>query len=231
MPSSEATLASAVDKPSRRTQQQRRDGTQRKLLDATLACLGELGYARTTTTEIVRAAGVSQGALFKHYPSKAGLLAAAVEHLFEEVVSGYEATLAARPSGKTDPEAAFALLWSIYTGPRLTIAFELYVVARTDPALQQSLEPVVRRHRALLVEHARALFPLAAEGNAEFAAWIDLLMCSMEGLVIERFGAGDVTGPALLLLKRIWLDTLKRSEATAKRAKRALGRASGESSR
>ena len=56
-------------------------------------------------------------------------------------------------------------------------------------------------------------------------------MCSMEGLVIERFGAGDVTGPALLLLKRVWLDTLKRSEATARRQKRALGRASGERTR
>lgn len=223
MPLCAPELASAIDKPARRTQQERRDGTQKKLLDATLACLGELGHARTTTTEIVRAAGVSQGALFKHYPSKAGLLAAAVEHLFEEVVSGYEATLAALPSGKPDPEAAFELLWSVYTGPRLTIAFELYVVARTDPTLQQSLEPVVRRHRALLVEHARALFPLAAQGNVEFDAWVDLLMCSMEGLIIERFGAGDVTGPALALLKRIWLDTLRRSEADAKRAKRAAG--------
>ena len=32
--------------------------------------------------------------------------------------------------------------------------------------------------------------------------------------------AGDVTGPALALLKRIWLDTLRRSEATAKKARR-----------
>jgi AcrR family transcriptional regulator len=231
MPFTEPELAPAVDKPARRTQQERRDGTQRKLLDATLACLGELGHARTTTTEIVRAAGVSQGALFKHYPTKAGLLAAAVEHLFEEVVSGYEATLAALPAEQVDAEAAFELLWTVYTGPRLTIAFELYVVARTDPTLQQSLEPVVRRHRAMLVEHARALFPLAAQGNAEFDAWVDLLMCSMEGLVIERFGAGDVTAPALALLKRIWLDTLKRSEATARRSERALQRRPSEGGR
>lgn len=208
--------------PRRRTQQQRRDGTQRKLLDATLCCLGELGHARTTTTEIVRAAGVSQGALFKHYPSKAELLSAAMGQLFEELVTGYQTTLAGLPKHKATPEVAFELLWSIFTGPRLAIAFELYMVARTDPALRQSLEPVVRRHRATLIEHARALFPVAARVNPEFDAWVDLLMCSMEGLVIERYGAGDVNGPALGLLKRLLLETLTRGEESrAARARRA----------
>jgi AcrR family transcriptional regulator len=219
------------ERPGRRTQQERRDGTQRKLLDATLACLSELGHARTTTTEIVRLAGVSQGALFKHFASKAELLAAAVEQLFDEVVSGYQAALETLPAAEATPDAAFELLWSIFTGPRLTVAFELYVVARTDPTLQASLEPVVRRHRAMLVEHARALFPAAAADNADFAAWIDLLMCSMEGLVVERFGAGDVTGPALALLKRIWLDTIARSEAPRTKAKRAATHASPEGRR
>jgi AcrR family transcriptional regulator len=205
----------------RRSQQERRDGTQRKLIEATLACLSELGHARTTTTEIVRAAGVSQGALFKHFPSKAELLAASVEFLFEELVSGYQQTFAALPIGKASPSAAFELLWSIFTGPRLAIAFELYMVARTDPALQRCLEPVVRRHRAMLVERARDLFPSAAASHADFDAWIDLLMCAMEGLVIERYGAGDVTGPALTVLKRLWLDTLMRAERTPRpRARR-----------
>jgi AcrR family transcriptional regulator len=212
--------APALAKPARRTQQERRDGTQRKLVDATLACLTELGHARTTTTEIVRVAGVSQGALFKHYASKAELLAAAIAHLFEELVAGYQATFAALPKGKATPDAAFELLWSIFTGPRLAIAFELYVVGRTDPALRASLEPVVRRHRAMLTAGARTLFPRAAEAHTDFDAWIDLLMCAMEGLVIESYGAGNVTGPALSVLKRLWLDTLMRSEAAAKKARR-----------
>jgi AcrR family transcriptional regulator len=195
-------------KPARRSQRERRDGTQRKLIEATLRCLGELGYARATTTEIVRAAGVSQGALFKHFPSKAELLSAAVEQLFDELVSGYQASFEALPEQKATPAAAFELLWSIFTGPRLAIAFELYVVARTEPALQSSLEPVVRRHRAMLVAHARALFPVAARVNRDFAAWVDLLMCSMEGLVIERYGAGDVTSPALAVLKQLIVQML-----------------------
>lgn len=192
----------------RRTQQERRDGTQRKLLDATLGCLAELGHARTTTSEIVRLAGVSQGALFKYFPSKAELLAAAVAHLFEELVGDYEAAFAALPQDDSTADNAFELLWSIFTGPRLTVAFELYVVARTDPALASKLEPVVREHRRMLVEHARVLFPLAARRNREFAAWVDLLMCSMEGIVIEGYGSGSIASPALAVLKRLALQAL-----------------------
>ncbi len=198
----------------RRTQQERRDDTQRRLLNATLSCLQELGYARTTTTEIVREAGVSQGALFKHYPTKAALLSAAVEHLFAELVSGYQHAFAALPKGQATADAAFELLWTVFTGPRLTVAFELYMVARTDRELQQALEPVVRTHRETLVTLARELFPEAAAAIPDFAAWVDLLMCAMEGIVVERYGAGDVTGPTLAVLKQLMLFALMRGGAT-----------------
>jgi len=211
----------AADKPARRSQQERRDGTQRELIEATLTCLTELGHARTTTSEIVRVAGVSQGALFKHFASKAELLSAAVEQLFEELVSGYQQHLRALPSGAATPAAAFELLWSIFTGPRLAIAFELYVVARTDPSLQKALLPVVGHHRAMLAQHARTLFPAAAEATPDFDAWDDLMMCSMEGLVIEGYGAGDVTGPALGVLKRLMLETLSRGTKAAVRTPKA----------
>ncbi|HEY6882087.1 MAG TPA: TetR/AcrR family transcriptional regulator [Polyangiales bacterium] len=183
----------------RRSQRERRDETRQKLLEATLACLGELGYARTTTTEIVQRAGVSQGALFKHFSNKAALMSAAVEHLFDELVANYEATFAELPR---DASHAFDLLWEFFTGQKLALAFELYLAARTDAPLRAALEPVVRLHRAQLVAHARVLFPEAAQ-KPDFDAWIDLMMMAMEGLVVERFGAGDVGAPALAVLKRM----------------------------
>src|SRR6187402_1697681 len=64
-----------------RTQQQRRDETRRALLDAAVESLIEVGFARTTTLEVQRRANVSRGALLHHFPSKAELLVAAVDHL------------------------------------------------------------------------------------------------------------------------------------------------------
>src|ERR1043165_7905892 len=66
-----------------RTQQQRRDETRRALLDAAVESLIEVGFARTTTLEVQRRADVSRGALLHHFPSKAELLVAAVDHLAE----------------------------------------------------------------------------------------------------------------------------------------------------
>src|ERR1041384_5683522 len=66
-----------------RTQQQRREETRRALLDAAVQSLIEVGFARTTTLEVQRRADVSRGALLHHFPSKAELLVAAVDHLAE----------------------------------------------------------------------------------------------------------------------------------------------------
>ncbi len=51
-------------------QEERSAETRRRLLDATVACLFERGYAGTTTTELARRAGVSRGAQMHHFPKK-----------------------------------------------------------------------------------------------------------------------------------------------------------------
>ncbi|GAB7045110.1 TetR/AcrR family transcriptional regulator [Catenuloplanes indicus] len=56
----------------------RGDATRDKLLDATIRLVREVGYTQTTTRAIAQAAGVAEGTLYRHYPDKAGLLAAAI---------------------------------------------------------------------------------------------------------------------------------------------------------
>src|SRR5579863_6792507 len=63
-------------------QDARSNETQLRLLDATIACLHERGYANTTTTEIANRAGVSRGAQLHHFPHKNDLVVRALDHLF-----------------------------------------------------------------------------------------------------------------------------------------------------
>jgi AcrR family transcriptional regulator len=55
--------------------------TRERILDAAIELFGRQGYAGTSVGEIEQAAGLSprSGALYKHFPSKAALLAAAVQ--------------------------------------------------------------------------------------------------------------------------------------------------------
>lgn len=64
-----------------RTQEERSAATRAALLDATVACLVDYGYASLTTTRVVERAGVSRGAQVHHFPTKAQLVTEAVRHL------------------------------------------------------------------------------------------------------------------------------------------------------
>ncbi|WP_373454858.1 TetR/AcrR family transcriptional regulator [Rhodococcus sp. 05-2254-6] len=122
----------------RRTQAERTAGTRAMLLDAAIDCLVELGFAKTSTQEIARRAGVSRGAQLHHFPTKESLLIAAVEHLVDRRLSEI---LEAEP----DPERGPEILADAFSGPLFYAALELWVAARTDPALHEAMIPLERR--------------------------------------------------------------------------------------
>src|SRR6266566_3235133 len=63
----------------------RSEATRRLLVTAARALFGARGYAGVSTEEIVRAAGVTRGALYHQFRDKAGLFAAVAEEVEPEV--------------------------------------------------------------------------------------------------------------------------------------------------
>jgi len=164
-------------------QQARSLATRSKLLSAVVSSLIEVGYTGTSTTEVCRRAGVSQGALFKHYSSKAALLAAAVHQLFGDLVAEYRRDLAAFSAGGDSLEAAIRLLWQSFNRPKLQAAYDLYGVSRTDPEMRQALQPALAAHREGLRRESHTLFPWAAAENQKFDAVVDVILDAMQGRV------------------------------------------------
>src|SRR5436190_3430995 len=101
----------------RRTQEERSASMRIRLLDATVACLFERGYAGTTTTLIARRARVSRGAQLHHFRTKETLVTTAMRHLFDQRMREFRDAFARLP-GDVDPVTAAAdLLWSMISGP------------------------------------------------------------------------------------------------------------------
>jgi AcrR family transcriptional regulator len=151
-----------------RTQSERSAETQAALLDATIESLVELGYARTSTTEIARRAGVSRGAQVHHYPTKADLVVAAVERIFNQQEAQFAARFAALPVGERTLERAIDELWSIIGSRVYPAALELVVAARTDPELQVVVHAVNARLQRAVSDLFAEFFPeLAAQGWAD----------------------------------------------------------------
>ncbi len=67
-----------------RTQSERTEATRGALMDAARRLFTERGYDAVGTEEIVRAAGVTRGALYHHFGGKAELLEAVYERLEAE---------------------------------------------------------------------------------------------------------------------------------------------------
>ena len=124
-------------------QEERSRATRQRLLDATVDCLIELGWSGMTTTVVCERAGVSRGAQLHHYPTKAELVTAAVEHLIAR--RGEELrTDAAAPTGDRVGHTIDRLA-AIFTGPLFVASLEVWVAARTHADLRAALVPMEAR--------------------------------------------------------------------------------------
>ena len=65
----------------RRTQEERSASTRQAIVAAATRIIAERGFANAGIDEIARAAGVSKGALYHHYPDKVDVLAAVYEDI------------------------------------------------------------------------------------------------------------------------------------------------------
>jgi AcrR family transcriptional regulator len=81
-----------------RTQAERSEATRAALVAAARDLFGRIGYAAVGTEEIVRAAGVTRGALYHHFDGKDGLLAA----VYEQIEADLAERIVARAGGE-DP--------------------------------------------------------------------------------------------------------------------------------
>ncbi len=74
----------------RRTQAERSAETRRRILDAVVASIAELGVQRTTAAEITERAGVTWGAVQHQFGDKDGILRAVLDDSFERFAACLE---------------------------------------------------------------------------------------------------------------------------------------------
>lgn len=107
----------------RRTQAERTEATRTALIAAARLLFAERGYAGVGTEEIVRAAGVTRGALYHHFDGKQELFAAVYEQIEVELAERI-ATGALEANASSPLEAMRA-------------GVEMFLVASTEPETQR----------------------------------------------------------------------------------------------
>ena len=107
----------------KRTQAERSEATRSALILAARPLFAERGYADVGTEEIVRAAGVTRGALYHHFDGK--------RELFEAIYVQIEAELAERIAAGALEANAGSPLEAMRAGT------EMFLAAATEPDVQR----------------------------------------------------------------------------------------------
>jgi AcrR family transcriptional regulator len=179
--------------------------TRDKLLNATVACLYELGYDRTSTVLVTQRAGVSRGAMLHQFPSKADLMMATSQFIRLQRRAAHREAL----TGVTDPleklRRVVDISWSELSQPSGVARIEIMLASRSDKDFGARFASL---NREMNTNHKRWMWDLAQAAGitdkAEIQAMTDLYVAALRGLAIDLLQPGaraDVTA-AVNLLRR-----------------------------
>ena len=126
----------------RQPQQDRSRTTRRRLLEAAIDCLAEVGWAGSTVAVVAERAGMSRGAAQHHFPTREDLFAAAVEHIALARQEHLRARAAGLPDGPGRTRAIVELVVDMYSGALFRAALQLWVAASSDEHLRAQIVPL-----------------------------------------------------------------------------------------
>lgn len=184
--------------------------THAALLDATIRCLVDHGYAGTTTQRIQEEAGVSRGALLHHFASKSELLVAAIHHIADRRLAVFGEHVAGLGDGPESLPQMVQAVRSAMTGPAFQAAMELWAASRTDPQLRDALLPAEKQLGSALRNHFERHAGIADPEAARTA--FESLMALVRGLELTRLLRADS-----VLADRVvddWLNNVARQRET-----------------
>lgn len=173
------------------------------LLNAAVDSLVERGFARTTTTEVARCAGVSLGALLHHFPTKTELLVGAVEHVVTRRQDEFRKSMANLRNGVDRLDAAIDLLWAAFEGPTFRAWVELWVGSRTDPQLSDAVRVMDARFESASQEIFAELFPADASYPEQLTDSFRFTMALMDGVALRGLIVEPTDSQPIEMLKTV----------------------------
>jgi AcrR family transcriptional regulator len=147
-----------------------------QLLDCAADLFSKYGYARATTAQLAKAAGVTEPIIYRHFESKRDLFVALIERTGRETIQAWEKHLA------DASDSAERLRRLIGDNPMVTergrSAYRVILQAISeveDPVIHDALRNHIKSLHAFLVEEldaAQSEHKVTARFSAEILAWI-----------------------------------------------------------
>lgn len=167
-----------------RTQQQRREETVGRLIDACIATIIEVGYARASAAVIAKRAGVSVGALFRHFDTMGDFMAATASEVLRRQLESFTKAVAEIPADRPALQAVLEILRELTSGPTNAVIYELTVAARTDEKLRDTLQHELAQYAAKIDDVARAMPGIEVFPEDTFLVLVALMRNVFDGAAV-----------------------------------------------
>lgn len=186
----------SAGEPPAKWQQQKSAETRVRILEATIDCLVEKGYAGLSTNEVTLRAGVSRGAMHHHFPNRMALVAAVIEHtLYARMAHYLEDYFSAMREQPERPmhDIATEKYWDSVQTREYAAYLELAIAARTDADLDAHFQPAAQRFDKVWTQEMIKSFPQWKEHWDTLQIASDFVMAASMGLLLHKpvFGEGD----------------------------------------
>lgn len=180
----------------------RREDRRDELLRHAIDVFGRLGFRNATTSELARAAGVSEALLYQHFPSKQSLLVACIERIGDEFYSALEALLAA---GKDDPARTFVGIVArlerfVAARPEIQRLSLVILAELEDDEIRTATRAMLERNVDLLaraIRRGQQRGVLRGDQHPEGLAWLLVGLYQLFG-IMQRLGNLDQLGAQAL---------------------------------
>jgi AcrR family transcriptional regulator len=171
-----------------------------RLLDATIDVLSDVGYHGLRVADVAEQSGMSDGALFRYFPTKNILVRDALERSLASHLVRVAAAFSNVPLGPQSRRIMLEALWEATDHPKLRWTSGIYAAAAHDPILREELREVLEQHSTSIALLTNKLVGESGEPPAEGVSnAINLVIWAMQGLALQQRATGD-TGKQVAMI-------------------------------
>ena len=162
------------------------EAMRRRVSEAAVERLSAFGYHRTSLGKIAERAGVSQGALQHHFPTKEDLVAAVSRHILERSVEWFSLARLDLARGEDAFGDVVRRSWrEQFRSDDYAALLEILSACRTDAKLLARIRPELDRWRGAIDAELSELLPSTPRTARELDAILSISRAMMTGLLIH----------------------------------------------
>ena len=135
---------------------------------------------------ITKRAGVSVGALFRHFETMGDFMAATASEVLRRQLESFTKQVAEIPADRPAPGSGADDSAGHHQQPHNAVLYELMIAARTDEKLSATLRDVLGQYTAKIYDAARALPGAESFSEETFPVLVALMTNVFDGAAIVR---------------------------------------------